>query len=153
MAFGDHPNFKNIEAARVAFCKRLDQKQHKHLQTKGEYFQGLLTPAVDCDGVTKRSIGYGLKVDTLGPVESSWSEFDEVYNAAYGALFKMRVDRYDAPNGSGYRGILTVKYAGIGPDNYGIDGDEWLFIYHPVWLPGDAGGTENEWFIYTLPPV
>jgi len=152
MAIEDHPRWKQIDALQQSLCNIVVRRQQRHFANKKIFFQGLETPADTCDGETEKAVGYGLKVETLGEVESSWGEFaPRVFKAGYKLPLKIRVDRYDSPKGPGFKVILTLEKPGLGPDAYGTDGDVWKYIH--VEGPGNFGVVQDEWHIVPSPPA
>ena len=143
MAVTVHPNYATLANRTNTLVSRAITAQGIYLGNYGYFFQGIAIPPTVPDGVME------VDVDTsVTPTDQihSWVDFDPVgYAALSKKRMRVRIDVYEAPLGDGWIIQIEFKYAGIGPDPYGTDGDHWVYRYHDG--DGNPGGIFEVWYI------
>ena len=143
MAVTAHPNYATLVNRTNTIVSRAITAQGIYLAANGHFFQGIAMPDTIPDG--------SIDVDTdvnVKPTDQvhSWLDFDPVgYAALSQKRMRVRIDVYDAPEGQGWVLTLEFRYAGIGPDAYGTDGDHWVYRYHEG--AASPSGIFEEWYI------
>jgi hypothetical protein len=147
-AIEDHPRFATLQTWVDSMINTISDAQAKHFSRHGFYFQGLKTPTQVCDGENHRPISYGLKPTDQ---EESWADFAPG-TFKYGVKFpaSVKINVMETPKGWAYSIKFEIIRPGLGPDNYGNDGDNWIYqTWHGPDKPADVW---DEWFI-DAPPV
>jgi hypothetical protein len=145
-AITDHPNWGQISAFQSSIVGTINGLQQAFYVTHGYYFQGIMTPVegTSLDGTEEVQIAYGLKPSDQ---DVSWFDFSP-NDFKLGTKFRMhvRINRITAPEGDGYHIILDFRFPGIGPDNYGNDGEHWIYkhAHGPVAVSPEIW---DEWYI------
>lgn len=142
MEVTDHPNYATLENRTNVLISRAITAQGIYFDNYDYFFQGIATPVNTPDGTTEGEIDVNVK-----PTDQihSWNDFDPVgYTQIKKLPFRIRIDQYEAPEGYGWVYTIEFKYAGIGPDARGNDGDHWVYRYHEGAAPS---GILEEWYI------
>lgn len=142
--FKDHPNHGQITAFVSAMVGTVDGLQNAYFVRYDRYFQGLpLLGDSLPDGTEELPAQYSRhpsdQFDTwqdLGPA---------IFKPGLDIPINMHTNTYISPDGPGYNIIFEFYYNGLGPDEYGNDGNHWMYV-HMVG-PNSGYGREDEWFI------
>ena len=143
MAIEDFPNYATLVTRTNTLVSRAITAQGIYFDANGYLFQGIAKPDTLPDGSTPEDFDVYAK-----PTDKphTWNDFDPVgYAAISQKRMRVRIDDYKAPLGDGWIIQIEFRYAGIGPDPYGTDGDHWVYRYHEG--AATPGGIFDEWYI------
>ena len=143
MAVTDHPNYATLENRTNTLISRGITAQGIYTGNYGYFFQGIATPVTIPDGASNGDTDVNVKPSDQ---PHTWNDFDPVGFAQIQKFpFRIRIDVYESPEGWGWIYTIEFRYAGIGPDAYGTDGDHWVYRYHEG--AGTPEGIFEEWYI------
>jgi hypothetical protein len=95
------------------------------------------------DGNIASDIPYGKKPSDQ---DDSWNEFAaRDFKMDTKVPTHIQIDVYQAQNGWGWILVFDIWKQGLGPDNYGTDGNHWKFQHNEG--PEVREGIWDEWFI------
>lgn len=148
MGIDRHPKWASNNRTQN-FIVLITNRQAEYFAKNGKYFQGLRIPSTGAlDGDAAAAINYGLKPTDQ---DDSWNTFaPNDFKASTRLRFHLAIDVYQHPEGMGW--ILTIDLfsPGLGPDNYGIDGDHWVYRHNHG--PMSQSGIWDEWYIQPETP-
>ena len=143
--FIDHPNQGRIANYTSSFVQSISDLQAEFYAIHGYYFQGLwVLGDVEADGETDYPA-----INSTSPIFQSetWHDFSPTIfknNAKF--PINIRIDvRVTADGEEGWTLLLECFYPGLGPDDYGNDGDHWVYRYFEDL--GDPTGPFEIWYI------
>ena len=126
--FTEHPRYAHIDTKLKAFIQAISDKQAEYFVINGRYFQGIRTPVEPQDGIADADPNWALKPETGQDV--SWKDFaPNIFRSNVGVPFQIEIIPISSPEGHSWILMVHVWINGMGPDQFGNDGDHWMYIY------------------------
>jgi len=148
-SFNDHPYHGQITSFTASIKGTVNGLEQAYFVREGEYFQGLWIL-----GDIGNAVDGTVEIPTVNTRKNndqnaSWSDFGPaLYKPGLTAPINYRTDRDVTPAGEhGYYLILEFYYDGLGPDDYGNDGNHWMHIHHGGEAPANPFLIYDDWYI------
>ena len=126
--FNAHPRYAVIDTLVKALITKVSIAEATYFAANQAYFQGIVTPSSPTDGLTDATANWAV---TPHDQVASWKDFDpSTFKTNFKIPFQIRIDVYESPIGWGWALTIEVWKSGLGPDEFGNDGNHWVYRHH-----------------------